>query len=258
MEVIVCIKKVPEIDQVSVKDERVVASGTGMTNPFDMYAIEEAIRIKEKTGGEVKALTFGPEDSEFALREALSLGADTAMRIWDEQASGGDIISTAKMLAAGIKKAGNAGIAIFGKQAVDDDASAVAGAVAGYLGWPQILFVKKIREISDEKIIAERATETGFDVVESSLPVVISVVKEINEPRLPSLKGKMKAKKTPIEIWSLADIGIESSSVGAESTSSQIKAEQPPSRPKGEIISGETPDEIANSLVRKLKEAKII
>ncbi|MCP4633650.1 MAG: electron transfer flavoprotein subunit beta/FixA family protein [candidate division Zixibacteria bacterium] len=259
MNIVVCVKKVPEIDQVTIQDGIVTSSGAGMTNPFDMYAIEEAIRQKETQGGEITALTFGPENSDSALREALSLGADKAMRIWDDAAQNSDIAATAKILAAGIKKVGNVKLILFGKQAVDNDASSIAAATAGYLDFPQIMFVKKIREINEEKAVVERATEDGFDVVESSLPVVISVVKEINEPRLPSLKGKMKAKKAGIEVLSLSDIGLDAGKAGVSGSSSKlIESQDPPARPKGEMIEGSTPDEIADTLVAKLKDAKII
>jgi electron transfer flavoprotein beta subunit len=256
--IIVCVKKVPEIDQVTVKDGKAESSGTGMTNPFDMYAIEEAIRLKEKTGDNVYALTFGPQDSEFALREALSLGADSAVRIPDDDVSASDIMAGARILASAIAKIGDVKVVLFGKQAVDDDASSVPAAVAGFLNWPQILFVKKIREFGDESITAERATEDGFDVVEASLPAVISVVKEINEPRLPSLKGKMKARKAKIEVMSLSDIGLEKETAGAGSPSRLIEAKEPPPRPRGEILEGITPEELADKLVKRLKDNKII
>ncbi len=258
MKIVVCVKKVPEIDQIRVANDRIEASGTGMTNPFDMYAIEEAIRIKENASDEVVALTVGSEDSDFALREALSLGVDSAVRVWQDDIKDSDILATAGILSAAINEIGDVGLVIFGKQAVDDDASSVSGAVGGFLGIPQVLFVKKIREIDDSKLVAERATEDGFDVVETPLPAVISVVKEINEPRLPSLKGKMKAKKAPIEVLSLKDIGFESSAVGAASPSQQIKAEEPHPRPAGEILQGSSPEELADALIAKLKEEKLI
>ncbi|MBD3232441.1 MAG: electron transfer flavoprotein subunit beta [candidate division Zixibacteria bacterium] len=258
MKIVVCVKRVPEIDQIKVANDRIEASGAGMTNPFDMYAIEEAIRIKEKTSGEVIALTVGSEDSDLALREALSIGVDSAVRVWQDDIKESDILATAGILSAAIEKIGDVDLAIFGKQAVDDDASSVSGAVGGFLGFPQVLFVKKIREIDEGKLVAERATEDGFDIVETSLPAVISVVKEINEPRLPSLKGKMKAKKAPIEVLGLADIGLETTAVGAASPSRQIKAEEPPPRPAGEILQGSSPEELADALIAKLKEEKLI
>ena len=258
MNIVVCVKQVPQIDQIKVQNEKVSASGNGMTNPFDMYAIEEAIRIKEKIGGETMALSFGPEDSEFALREALSLGMDHATRVWDNGVEGSDITAISEILAAAIRKIRGMDMAIFGKQAVDDDSSSMAGAVAGHLGWSQLLFVKKIREITEKMVVVERATEDGYDVVESSLPAVISVVKEINEPRLPSLKGKMRAKKAEIALLKLADLGIESSTVGSSSPSHLLRAQCPAPRPQGEMIKGNTPQEQAEELIARLKREKII
>lgn len=261
MNVVVCVKQVPEIEQVRVDEAsgRVVhPAGAEMVNPFDMYAIEEALRIKEKEGGKVTAISLGPKENQTALREALSLGVDEAVLLNDQSSLVEDPIATARVLAAGIKKLDRFDLVLCGKQAVDDDSAQVGPALAEFLSLPQVLFVRKIRELSDGKVIVERTTEEGYDLVESGLPAVLSVVKEINEPRLPSLKGKMRAKKAPITEWSQAELSETMSQLpGGETNLKSLKVSPPPLRPKGEMLTG-TPEEVSEKLVEKLKGLQVI
>jgi electron transfer flavoprotein beta subunit len=261
MNIVVLIKQVPEIELVKVDqgaNEVVLPAGPGVVNPFDEFAVEEGLRLKEKHGGKVTAMTLGSVRSESALRDCLALGVDEAILIADPLFEKSDPQAVGKILAAALKKLGPFDVVLSGKQAIDDDAAQVPGAVAAHLDLPQILFVKKIDSISDGKMVAWRTTEEGYDIVESSLPVVISVVKEINEPRLPSLKGKMMAKKSPITKWAAADLGLDGNDVGINSKTKIIKVSPPPPRQKGEMITGETPQEIADKLYSKLKENQIL
>jgi electron transfer flavoprotein beta subunit len=145
-----------------------------------------------------------------------------------------------------------------GRQAVDSDASQVPAAVAAGLEFPQAMFVKKFEAIGDGRATVFRTTEDGYDVIELKLPAVVSVVKEINEPRLPSLKGKMAAKKKQITRWSAGDLGLDTSDLGANSKTANVKVSPPPARPKGEIIEGETPEEVADKLFNKLRDNQVI
>ena len=261
MNIVVLIKQVPEIELVKVDqgaNEVVLPSGPGVVNPFDEFAVEEGLRLKEKHGGKVTAMTVGTVRTESALRDCLALGVDEAILITDPLFDKSDSQAIAKILAAGLKKLGQFDIVLSGKQAVDDDAAQVPGAVAANLDLPQVLFVKKIDSINDGKMIAWRTTEEGYDIVETSMPVVLSVVKEINEPRLPSLKGKMMAKKSPITKWAASDLGLDGSEMGANSKTKVMKVSPPPPRQKGEIITGETPQEIADKLYNKLKENQVL
>ncbi|MEZ5357649.1 MAG: electron transfer flavoprotein subunit beta/FixA family protein [Candidatus Zixiibacteriota bacterium] len=261
MNIVVIIKQVPEIELVRVDDasgQVTLPSGPGIVNPFDEYAIEEALKIKEANGGKVTALTVGTDRAVSALRQALSVGVDEAVLVSDEAFAGSDQMATAKILAAAINKIGDVSLVLAGKQAVDDDAAVVPAAVAANLNWPQILFVRKTESISGAEAVFQRSTEDGYDSVKTSLPAVVSVVKEINEPRLPSLKGKMAAKKAPITTWASGDIGVDGGSVGANSPTKTIKAASPPPRQQGEIIAGETPEEIADKLVKKLRDDQLI
>jgi electron transfer flavoprotein beta subunit len=261
MNIVVIIKQVPEIELVRVDDAAgtvALPSGPGIVNPFDEYAIEEGLRIKENIGGKVTALTVGTERAQSALRQALSVGVDEAILVSDDAFADSDSQAVAAILAAAIGKIGDVHLVLAGKQAVDDDAAQVPAAVAAALDWPQILFVKKSETVSDTEAVFLRTTEEGHDTVTTSLPAVVSVVKEINEPRLPSLKGKMAAKKAPITTWTAADIGIDTANVGAGSPSKTIKAAAPPPPQKGELIEGETPEEIADTLIKKLRDNQII
>lgn len=261
MNIAVIIKQVPEIELIRVDEAAgkvALPSGPGIVNPFDEYAIEEALRIKEKLGGKVTAVTVGSDRAESALRQALSVGVDEAVLVADPSFEDSDPQAVARLLAAAVTKLGNVGLVLAGRQAVDDDAAQVPAALAAHLDWPQILFVRKTDSIAEAEAVFQRTTEEGFDVVATSLPAVVSVVKEINEPRLPSLKGKMAAKKAPITKWGAGDLGVDPALVGKNSPSRITAALNPPPRQKGEIIVGETPEEIADTLIKKLRENQIL
>lgn len=261
MNIVVIIKQVPEIELVRVDAAAgnvALPSGPGVVNPFDEYALEEALKIKEQIGGKVTAMTVGTDRAESALRQALAVGADEAVLISDPAFEGSDPQAIARILAAGVRKIGDVNLILAGKQAVDDDAAQVPAALAANLDWPQILFVRKTESIDDSKAVLQRTTEEGFDSVETSLPAVVSVVKEINEPRLPSLKGKMAAKKAAIAKWGASDLDGGLGAVGGSSPSKTAGAEPPPPRQKGEIIEGETPEEIAETLIKKLRDDQVI
>jgi len=261
MNIVVLIKQVPEIELVKVDQasgDVSLPTGPGVVNPHDEYAVEEALKLREKLGGKVTVISLGPDKVESALRACLALGVDEAIQITDPIFEKSDPQATAKILSAGVKKIGEYNIILAGKQAVDDDASQVPAAVAANLNIPQAMFVKKIDSIDDNKATVWRITEEGYDVVELALPAVLSVVKEINEPRLPSLKGKMMAKKATVIKWSASDIGLDDTGVGANSYTKTTKVSPPPPRQKGEIIEGETPEEIADKLYQKLKDNQVL
>ena len=203
MNIIVCIKQVPNTTQVRINPETntLIREGVeSVINPFDMYAIEEAIRLKEKLGGKVTVVTMGPPQAEIALREAISLGCDEAVLITDRQFAGSDTWATSYVVSQAIKKIGKYDLILCGKQASDGDTAQVGPGISTFLDIPQVTYVKKIEEIKpEENARVERMTEEGFDIIETPLPCLLTVVKEINEPRLPSLKGKMKAKKAEIK-----------------------------------------------------------
>ena len=258
MKTIVCVKQVPEIQLVKANSDGLsLPSGPGQINAFDPYALEEALRIKEQHSGSVSAVTVGPDSAVSVLREAASLGAEGLYHCNDPAFEGSDPVATARILAAAIRKIGEFDLIITGKQAVDEDAAVVGAALAGFLDLPQVMFVKKIESLESGKVVVQRQTEDGYDIVECALPAVLSVVKEINEPRLPSLKGKMQAKKAAITAWSAADLGVDIQKVGPNSPTRVLGHKPPAPRPPAEMLEG-TPEEIAEKLFTKLRDAQVI
>lgn len=257
MHIVVCIKQVPDTHEIKLDPVHNTLMREGVeaiVNPFDMYAIEEAIRLRERLGGTITAITMGPPQAEAVLREAISMGVDKGILVSDIAFAGSDTWATSYTLAQAIRQLDAPGIILFGKQAADGDTAQVGPGVAAQLDLPQITYVRKIEEISDTTIVAERLLETGYEVIESSLPCILSVVKEINEPRLPSLKGKMAARKAEITKWSATDIQANADCLGLQGSPTKVvKVFTPPKRSGGEILTGE-PREVAQQLVDKIKD----
>ena len=260
MHFVVCIKQVPETTDVKINPDTntLIREGVeSIINPFDMYAIEEAVRLKEKLGGKVTAISMGPPQAESALREAISMGVDEGILVSDRAFAGSDTWATSYTLASAIKKIEDATVILFGKQASDGDTAQVGPGVATHLELPQITYVRKIEEISESTIRAERLLENGYETIEAPLPCVITVVKEINEPRLPSLKGKMAARKASIDTWSAETIEADPKKIGLDGSPTKvIKIFTPPPRAGGEVFEGE-PHETVPRLVEALREAVI-
>ena len=257
MNIIVCIKQVPDTIDIKINPENNTLIREGVAsiiNPFDMYALEEALRIKEAHGGTVTVISMGPPQVENAMREALALGVDNAILISDKKFAGSDTLATSYTLSAAIRKLGDYDIILFGKQAIDGDTAQVGPGVARHLDIPQIAFVKEIDSIEDGKIVAHRMMEDGFDVIESQLPIVLTVVKDINEPRLPSLRTKMKAKKAEIPVWTFDDLGLDEKRVGLNGSPTQVEEIYTPTLEKKTMMLEGEPEEVVKKLVEYLKE----
>ena len=256
MNIIVCIKQVPETADVKIdpKTNTLVREGiASIINPFDTYAIEEGVRLREKFGGKVTVLTMGPPQAEEALREAISLGVDEGILISDKALAGSDTWATSYTLATAIKKIGNFDIILCGKQASDGDTAQVGPGISSHLDVPQVTYVKKIEEIKEDTARVERMVEEGFEIIEVPLPCLMTVVKEINEPRLPSLKGKMRAKKAKIITWTTKELDADLSRIGLDGSPTKvIKIFTPPPRKGGQILKGET-DKVVGELAELLK-----
>lgn len=226
MKIVVLIKQVPDTTEVRIDRETntLVREGVpSIINPFDTYAIEEALRIREGSGeGTITVMSMGPPQVEGALREALSLGADDAVLLSDRAFAGSDTWATSYTLAAGIRKLGGADVILCGKQAIDGDTAQVGPGVAQFLDIPQVTFVRKLEVSGDGTATAQRMMDDGYDVVRTPLPAVFTVVKEINEPRLPSLKGKMKAKKAEITVWGQGDLDVDSAELGLDGSPTRV------------------------------------
>ncbi len=261
MKIVVCVKQVPETGQAKwdpVTNTMIREGIPAVINPFDMNAVEAALRIRETLGGTVTALAMGPPQAESALREILGMGVDAAVLLSDRAFAGADTLATSRTLAAAVRKAGAVDLVICGKQATDGDTAQVGPEVATHLDWPFIAYVRKIEEIVADRIRAERMMEAGFDVVETPLPAVVSVVKELNEPRLPSLKGKLRARGATIPVWTAADLGLDPGLVGLKGSPTQVvKVFTPPPRTTGEILSGD-PAEVAGELIERLHAMRFL
>ncbi len=256
MNIIICIKQVPETTEVKINPETntlIREWVKSIINPFDMYAIEEGVLLKEKFGGKATVITMGPPQAEAALREALSMGIDEAILISDKAFAGSDTWATSYTLAIAIKKLGQFNIILCGKQASDGDTAQVGPGISAHLDIPQVTYVKKIEEIQDNIARVERMTEEGYDIIQTPLPALFTVVKEINEPRLPSLKGMIRAKQAKIIHWTAKDIQADPDCIGLSGSPTQVvKIFTPPPRLGGQILKGDTP-EVVDKLAELLK-----
>ncbi|MDP8259632.1 MAG: electron transfer flavoprotein subunit beta/FixA family protein [Candidatus Gygaella obscura] len=260
MNIIVCIKQVPETTEVRINPETntLIREGVkSIINPFDMYAIEEGLRLKEKHTGKVTVITMGPPQAEVALKEAIALGADEAVLLCDRAFAGSDTWATSYTLAGGIKKLGEFDIVLCGKQASDGDTAQVGPGIATHLDIPQVTYVKKIEELNNNVMKVERMMEEGFEIIETPLPCLLTVVKEINEPRLPSLKGMMKSKSAVIRILTQKELELDEQSIGLCGSPTQVvKIFTPPQRKGGEILEGEI-SQVSKKLVELIKDEVI-
>lgn len=260
MNIIVCIKQVPNTTDVKIDPvtNTLIRDGVeSVINPFDAYAIEEGVRLKERFGGKVTVVTMGPPQAENALKEAISLGCDEAILVSDRKFAGSDTWATSYTLSSAIKKIGAFDIILCGKQASDGDTAQVGPGISTHLDVPQVTYVKKIEDIKDNLAKVERMTEEGYDIVETPIPCLFTVVKEINTPRLPSLKGMMRAKSAKITKWTAEDIKANPKSLGLDGSPTRVvKIFTPPPRKGGEMLKGDTSD-IAKELVELLKDIVI-
>ncbi len=260
MNIIVCIKQVPDTQDIRINPETNTLMREGVqsiVNPFDMYAIEEALRIKEKLGGKVTVITMGPRQAEEALREAVSMGVDEMVLMTDRAFAGSDTWATSYTLAKGIQKLGKFDLIICGKQAIDGDTAQVGPGIAASLNIPQVTYVKKTEEIKEATARFERMTEEGYEVIETPLPCLITVVKEINIPRLPSLKGKIRAKQTQAKVLTAKDIDADPDRLGLKGSPTVVKnIFTPPKRAGGQVLQGDT-SEVANKLAEAIKDVVI-
>lgn len=261
MEIIVCIKQVPDTTEVKIDPQTnsLIRQGVpSIVNPFDKHALEAALQLKDKHGGKITVLSMGPPQAQGALKECLAMGADEAVLVSDKLFGGADTLATSYTLAAAIKAIGKYDLIICGKQSIDGDTAQVGPELAEHLGIPQITYAAAV-EVNENSIHVKREKEDGYEVVEGSMPLLITVVKSINEPRHPSVKGVMKANRKTIPVWTADDFAVETNRIGLAGSPTQVKRIfTPKQRIQGEIIQIENASAAAESLVKKLLEAKIV
>lgn len=256
MNIVVCVKQVPD------SAAKVVAEGGRVTwgdaplvlNPWDEFAVEAALMLQEATDANVTVISVGGESAKEALKTALAMGCGQAILISDPALEGADSRATAQVLAAAIQKIGDVDAAFFGKQAIDGDMGVTAAQTGRFLGWPVLSLASTIK-LEGDKLVIKRSIEEGRQIVESKLPVVISVSKDIGEPRYPSFMGIRKASRANIPVWSLADLGINAPTPLVR----WPDVVNPPAREvKTEIITGDSPQQIAEQLADKIMEEKVL
>jgi electron transfer flavoprotein beta subunit len=259
MRIAVCIKQVPNTTEVKInpKTNTLIREGVeSIINPFDMYAIEEALRLKEKFNAETFVITMGPPQAGSALREAVSMGIDNPVLLSDRAFAGSDTWATSLTLAKAIEKIGNIDLIICGKQASDGDTAQVGPGIAAHLNIPQATYVNHIKNINLEErwIEVSRLLENGFEIVRVELPALITVVKEINEPRTPSLKGKMRAKSIEIPVFTNKELQIPENMIGLNGSPTQVVEIFTPSHKVGGKIFQGDPDIIVDQFISEIKD----
>jgi electron transfer flavoprotein beta subunit len=257
MKSIVLIKQVQEAPSIQGEPggEGTVASDSqNVTNAYDLFAIEEGLKTREQHGGEVTAITLGPDSAVESLREALAMGVNGVIHLNDPSFESLDAPAVARVLAAAVEKVGEVDVVFVGRQTMDTNTAVTGPMVARYLGITLLTEVFKVNEVNLEErtITVERLLEGGLQVVRGKLPAVIAVTKDINEPRYASILGIRKAGKAPVTVWGAGDLSVEAS---AATETGELRV--PAARPPGEVFQGET-EELAEKLVEKLAAGKFI
>jgi electron transfer flavoprotein beta subunit len=260
MHIVACIKQVPDAKNVRIDPETCTLVRQGVesiVNPHDWYAVEAALRLRDEYGGKVTVLTMGPPQAEDALRETLALGIDEAVLLSDRAFAGADTWATSLTLARAIVKLGPVDLVICGKQAIDGDTAQVGPGLAAHLDQPYTTYARRLELQDGGLLLAERLTDMGYEVVQMPLPAVITVIREIGDPRMPGLKHKMRARKQEIPVWGAADLELNPEEVGLQGSFTQVvRVFSPPPRCDREMLTGE-PEEQAEKLINLLKEAKV-
>ncbi|ADO76271.1 electron transfer flavoprotein subunit beta/FixA family protein [Halanaerobium praevalens] len=262
MNILVCVKQVPDTDEVRIDEENgtLIRDGVpSIINPEDKIALEEAVRLKEEQGGKVTVISMGPPQAKTALLEAYAMGADECILVSDRAFAGSDTWATSYTLAQGIKNAGEFDIIFCGRQAIDGDTAQVGPQIAENLGMPQITYVRGL-EVEGEKVKAKRALEDGYSVVETKMPVLLTVIDGLNKPRYPSIKRVVAAfkKEDCIKVWSTDDFEVDMSKLGLDASPTQVyDTFVPTNEKKGEFLEGNEKEKV-EKLLEKLKLEQVL
>lgn len=257
--IIVCMKQALDVSEIKIDKAAGVPILQGVSmkiNDFDKNAIEEAVRLRTQHGGKVSVLTVTPQDAKKALREALAMGADEAYMIADSLFEKMDALVKSRILAEGIKKIGNFDLILCGEVSIDGYTGQMGSRIAERLGIPQIGYVRKLTLKGEREVVAESVLEDSIEVVEAQMPLLVSVGREINEPRIPSYMDIMKASKKPSTTWSAKDIGITEDRL--KGSLQVLETIAPIVERKRVVIKGENAGEIAGKLVNSLAEERVL
>ncbi len=262
MNIIVCIKQVPDTQQVRIdpRTGALIREGVpSIVNPEDKNAIEEAVRLRERHGGEVTAITMGPSQAEEALREALAMGADKAILLTDRAFAGADTWATSYALGTAIQKLGNFDLILCGREAIDGNTAQVGPELAEFLDLPQATYVREV-EVKAATVRVKRALEDGYELLETKLPALFTVVKDLNVPRLPSMEQIMRAyREKEVIVWNAVDIGAAKDKVGLHGSPTRIKKVHTAELKKGKVkfVEGSI-DDVAQNLLTILAEKHVL
>ena len=267
MEILVCVKQVPDTAEVKIDPEKhtVIRAGVpNIFNPFDQNALEAALQLKDSQGARVTLLSMGPPQAEDVLREGLAMGADDAYLLTDRKVGGSDTLATGYCLAQAVRKVAELqgieqfDVVLCGKQAIDGDTAQVGPQIATELGIPQITYAAEIN-VDGTTVRVKQQNEEGYIVTEAQFSVLITAVKELNEPRFPTIRGTMKAKKREIPHLSADDIKVDETKIGLKGSPTMVrKIFTPPQRTQGLVIKEEDPNAAVSVLMEKLTAQKII
>lgn len=262
MQIIVLLKQVPDTDEVKMDEKTGTMIREGLQaiiNPLDLHALEEALRLKEKIGGEVIVVSMGPPQTEEALREAIAMGADSAFLLSDKKLAGADTWATSKALSKAIEKIKDFDLILAGEKATDGETGQVGPEVAAMLDIPFSTYVNRIIEITDDGLIVSRVVEEGYEEQFLPFPCLLTVVKDINEPRMPTLKGKVKARRAELNLLKANDLGLAESEMGLKGSPTRVvKISYPKVSRNTRIYTSKNLDEALEELIGKLKKMALI
>ncbi|MDH7525921.1 MAG: electron transfer flavoprotein subunit beta/FixA family protein [Peptococcaceae bacterium] len=265
LRIVIPIKQVPETSNVKMDEKTgtMIREGVeSIINPLDLYAIETGIQLKEKYGGEITVITMGPPSAEKALREALAMGCDEAILVSGKEFSGSDTWATSYALSEAVRKIERIDIILAGERATDGDTGQVGPGLASFLNLPLSTYTSRIVELNEGRIVVERLVEEGYEMLRLPLPAVLTVVKEISDPRLPTLRGKKAARAKNIPVWDAGVIGIEATRIGLKGSPTRVvKIESPKVARKGVLLKAQDEDslqEAVEQLVEFLQKKELL
>jgi electron transfer flavoprotein beta subunit len=259
MNIIVCMKQIPDLQQIRIKERKPILEGAPLIfGDMDKNALEEAVRIKEKLGeGKITALALGPAKLKDGIKEALAIGADEAVLLLDPAFAGSDSVATANALAKAIQKIGEYDLILCGEGSTDNYSGQVGPRLAEMLDLPQITYVREL-EVADGKVKAVRNMEESFEVVEADLPALVTVANEINEPRLASLRQILQAARKPVQTWTPADLGLAEDEVGEKGTVIEVLSNLAPEEERKQVVFSGELDEMIDGLVDSLTKEGVL